>query len=253
MKSNDGRGVWKAYCVHMYSLPHTINNALVTKEEAQRCDNQRHKLSPGLVKRVKKSHSEPLWLTAGSSPKDMLISAAESFYSLKTGGAPPLRGGGISERFMKGSVVFVLYAFDELICNENAWKFLHHIGTAALVSIATSFPIEERHFDSSKVESILHGSGASDSQTSRSFSAELSDMQYDDDAIDLDMKFELLKDVGIFRSGSRCTMYEGRMEDLTDIFIKVVRKDARDKTLVKSELQLEINLLRQVHCLYFFS
>ncbi len=246
-KSNDNQGLWNPYCVHMYSLPHTINNALVTEEDVQQWDKQRHKQSLVLVKCVRKHDSEPLWLTASSLPDDSPIQDRDSFKQLNTVVALPLRQGGASERLNKGSVVFVLYSFDDIYCNENTLEFLRHTGIASLVSIATSFPIEGRNFDSLS----MSRSGRSSSRTLRS-SFEQPVTQLENDAVDLDMKFELLKDVGICRNGSRCTMYEGRMEDRTDIIIKVVRKDALDKALVNSELQLEINLLRQVHCLYFF-
>ncbi len=238
--------------MHIYSLPRTINNVLVTKERAGQCDRQRVLLSPELVKNVKHT-LEPMWLTADSESFNKIAPPSiRSCSPFQTAVALHLElNGGVHKNIKKGGVVFVLYAFDEIHHNNNALKFLKHVGTAAVICIRSSFPIVKRYADEpieQKDNLPLHSSMTKIFPCfSHSVSFDAVDMQQDGDEIDLNMEFEFVRDVEIFKNGSRCTIYEGRTGEHTDILMKVVRKDAEDKELVKSELQVEINLLRRVN------
>ncbi len=247
-----GRTKWKPYCVHMYSVPHTINNAIVSKEEGQQCDNQRHLASPQLVANVKLT-SEPCWLTTGSSQFDNLFppAATKNSSPFQTIVALPFRKEAY-HGLLRTDMVLLLYAFGSHDRNESTLKFLEHIGIAAVASIAPSFPIEKRdEFMMPKLETPSRNSygGVGMSIQLQNLdpfgSFELFDLP-DECDVDLDMKFELLRDVEFFVNGTRCTMYQGRTEKHIDVVIKMVRKDAADKELVKSELLVEVNILRRV-------
>ncbi len=250
-RERGGRITWKPYCVHMYSVPHTINDAIVSEEEGQRCDNQRHLTSPQLVDKVK-STSEPCWLTAGSSPFDNLYppAATQNPPLFQTVVTLPFKKENYHGPFRTGDVALVLYAFGSHCRNESTLKFLEHIGIAAVILISPSFQIEKRDkcIMPELGRTALRNSVGVSTQSSHNHdpfgSFELIDLP-DEHDIDLDMKFELLQNVGFFESGSGYTMYEGYTKEFTEIIIKMVSKDA-DKELMISQLLVEINILRLV-------
>ncbi len=256
---------WKPYCIHMYSVPHTINDSIISKEQGRRCDLRRFMTSTKLVD-VALSASEPCWLTAGSPQFDHLFPPEAknnmNFPPFQTVLALPLNKRNFCGICNAGDVVLVFYGFNAYFMNKDTLAFLDNIGTAAIISIAQDFHIKKRDSMSAgrglslfasqgSISSGSHGRKLSNfSYQSSNFSSNFSYQSVDQDDLfkcdyDVDMKFELLRDVKFWVNGSRCTIYEGRIDDHPDILIKMVRKDAIDKKRVTSELKSEINILKQ--------
>jgi serine/threonine protein kinase len=220
-------------CLHLYAMPQSIYG-YEDIEKGALSDGQRHSLSPMLVDEAQEL-TEPLWLTS-TGPE----SYVHNDLPLNTAVAIP-----VSVATLRHDIVVVFFSMEDRKRQEWCLEILKLLSMAASTACSKRFPAFAANSKDAVPESLeVHTTpDAVEAMKRLSMTTSCATLNVQPQ---LDMKWHDLHDVEFLVNGSRCTIYTAFTAKELPVVVKVVRKDAPDKDVVKQELAFETDILQRV-------